>query len=75
MVISDLDDLSMVKNEDLIRILNRGQAMGDHEASVIFHHRKKGALNFLLGQGIDGTGGFIKDQHRRTTDHGSCDCQ
>ena len=64
-VASLLDDVAVVEDEDVIRILDGGQAVGDDEAGPVRHEVGHGFLDDALGTGVHGAGGLVQNQDRR----------
>ena len=60
---------------DLEQMTVSGKTVGDNKSRSAFHQLIHAILNKLLGTGINGTGCFIKDQYRRISNSGSCNCQ
>ena len=68
-----LDDVAVVEHHDHIGIAHGGQAVGDDEDRTALHQVIHAGLHDLLGTGIDGGRGLVKDQrgrigHRRASD-------
>ena len=60
-----LDDAPLLHDHDAVRVLDRGQPVGNDECSPALHQCVHAGLHQFLGAGIDGRRGFIQDQRRR----------
>ena len=63
------DDLTVVHDEDHIRLADGGKSVRHDKARSSFHHRSERVLNLHFGSGVDGGGGFVEDQHGRERKH------
>lgn len=65
----------VLHDQNDIGTLNGGEAVSDDEARAPFHHLSEGFLNLQLGARVNGGGRFVKNQHRRQTEHDARDAQ
>ena len=70
---ADFFDATIFEDDDLIGLKNRGEAMGDGDDRAAFGEEIEGALDFLFGLGIEGTGGFIEEENRGVFEEGAGD--
>ena len=58
-----LHNVAVPHDENQIRVLNGGEAVGDDEAGAAFHQIGHGLLDEVLGAGIHGGGGLVQNQN------------
>ena len=73
LVASPLDDLSVVKNHDHIRIHDSRKPVGYDEHRSSFHQLVHTSGHYSLGTGVYGGRRLVEDHHRRVCDGGSRD--
>ena len=56
---------ALVEHDDVVRVLDRGQAMRDHQRGAVLHQSLHGFLDQALRFGIQRAGGLVEDQDRR----------
>ncbi len=61
-----LHDLSLVHHDNPMGILDRGEAVGNNEGSTPLHQMLNRLLNQLFHLRIQGRGGFVENQNRRS---------
>ena len=66
-------DVAFAEDEDIVGVFDGGEAVGDDEGGAAFHEGVHGALDDLLGAGVDGRGGFIQDKDWLIGDDGTGD--
>ena len=59
-----IHDPTLFEHDNLIRLLHRGQAMGNHQNRAIGHGLLQAQLHRRLGLSIQGAGRFIQQQDR-----------
>ena len=62
---SFLDDLPLMEYGDLVAELAGGQTVGNIDSSLITGDVIELALDFSLGNGVEGSGGFVEDDEGR----------
>jgi hypothetical protein len=62
---SFLDCSPILQDNDVISLLNCGEAMCDGNSGTSFRNPVKGGLDDLFALGINCTGGFIEDNDTR----------
>ena len=67
------DDLSFVEDVDFVGVLDGGQAVGDGDGGACTHESLKGFLYESLALGVEGAGGFVKDEDGRVLEDGTGD--
>ena len=67
------DDVALVHNEDYVRILYGWEAVRNDERGLVLHKFFKRLLDFEFGAGVDGTRSLVEYEHRRVSEHDSCD--
>ena len=72
-MIAAFDDVSVFKDPDNIRVLNRAETMGDNKDSTSFPNAVPSFLNHGFGTGVNGRSSFIEDQNWRIGNCSSCD--
>jgi len=65
---------TVVKNEDLIALLNGAHSMSDNDGRSSLHGQIKGSGDFSLGIFIQSRSGLIKEKDLWFSDNGSGDC-
>ena len=65
------NDLSVGENDDLVRMLNGGKSVGNHEHGADIHHFFQGILNEDFRFGVDVRCRFIEDHNGGLMRHGS----
>ena len=70
-----LDDLAIVDDDDLVRIADRGQAMGNDETGAAFHQAQQRFLDARFGARVHAGGGFVEDEDARVGQDGAGDGQ
>ncbi len=65
------DNGPVVHHDDVVRVLDGGQPVGNDEAGPVLQQFAHGVLNLNFGPRIDGTGGFIQDENLGVGDKGS----
>ena len=70
-----LGDVAVFQNQNLVRVLDGGQAVGDDEAGFALHEPAHGCLHLALGAGVHVAGGLVQNQHLRVIEHGPGDGQ
>jgi hypothetical protein len=68
-VISLLYNMTIPHDEDQIRLLNGGKAMGHNEGGSALHHGIEGLLDPDFRTGINRGGCLIQEQHGRQAEH------
>ena len=68
-----LDDVAVANHQDHVGVSDRGQAMRDNKARAALHQRIHGALNKLLGTGIDVGSCLVQNQRRTVGQNGAGD--
>ena len=68
-----LFDDTVVEDEDAIGTANGGEAVGDGEDGAVLHQVVDRALHLLLGDGVEGAGGFVEDEDGRIAQDGAGD--
>ena len=74
-VAAALDDAAVLKDDDDIGVLDRGEPVGDDEDRPPAHQRVHTLLDNGLGTGVDGGGGLIEDHDRGIGHSGPGDAQ
>lgn len=69
------NNTSILHNQDFVSITDGGETMGYNKAGASFHKTLKSFLYHKLCTGIDTGCSFVKDQHRRQTEHNSGDAE
>ena len=64
LMISTLHYISVANDQDAVSVSDRGQAMGNYEAGLIFHQSPHSSLDLVLGAGVYVGSCLIQDQHR-----------
>ena len=59
------DDLAAIHDDDLVRVHQRGDALGDDDLGDLGPLRGQRLTDHGVGLGIDGAGGIVEDQHLR----------
>ena len=67
LVVALLNDISLLHEQDNIRIPYRGKAVRNDEAGASFHKLLHGLTDFCLCTGIHAGGGFVQNQDWRVT--------
>ena len=70
---SPFHDAALVDNQDLIRLGDGGEAVGNDEARAPLHQLPEGLLDVDFGPSVHGAGGFVQDQDRRVRQDGPGD--
>ena len=68
-----LDDLTVPQYQDLIRLANGAQTMGDDEAGAVGHEAFQRLLDQLFRRRVHAGGRFIQNQDRRVLQQGARD--
>src|SRR5471030_1878650 len=68
-----LDDAALVEDEDFVHGAEGGEAVGDADDGAVFGEMVDGFLDFGLGLGIEGGGGFVEDEEGGVADEGAGD--
>ena len=63
-MISCFDQLALVKKDDLVRVANRGESVGNQESGLCPANFLKGALNRSFGFIINRGGCLVKNHDR-----------
>ena len=66
-----LDDVAVANYQDHVGVADRGQAVCDNKAGAALHQRIRGALNKLLGAGIDVGCRLVQNQRRAVGQNGA----
>ena len=64
-------DPPVVEDEDFICMADCGKAMGDDEAGAAVHGAFEGFVDEALALGVEGGGGFIKQENSWVGEDGS----
>ena len=64
-VLAHGDDLAAIHDDDLVRVHQRGDALGDDDLRHFRPLRGQRLTDHGVGLGIDGAGGIVEDQHLR----------
>ena len=70
-VASDLDDASVIEDDDAVGALHGRQPMRNHHRRTSCHGCLQCALHDLLAFGIERAGRFVEQQQRRILQHGT----
>ena len=70
---SALDNAPIVEHENLVGVLDRGDAVRDDDARSLAHHAAEAAKYFSLGVGIHRREGVVEDEDPRILGHGARD--
>ncbi len=57
------DDAAAFEDDDFVGFADGGEAVGDDEDGAVLHEVFEGGLDLALGDGVDGGGGFVEDDH------------
>ena len=68
-------NIPVVHHQNKIRVLDRGESVGDDEAGFACHQIPDGLLNLPLGVGVDVAGRLVQYQHAGVIQHGPRDGQ
>src|SRR5688500_9276457 len=68
-----LHDATALEHEDLRRMLNRREAMGDDEYRASLEQPIDRLLNQPLRLGVEGRRGLVEDENRRVNEEGTRD--
>ena len=74
-MIALLDDLAVCQQDNIIGMLDGGQAVGNDQHGADVLHLFQRVLNEKLSLGVDVGGGLVQDHHRRTVDDGPGETQ
>ena len=66
-----LEDRAILQDDDVVRVLDGGQAVRDDKHRADRGHLQQGGLDDLLGFRIDVRGRFIEDEDLRLMQYGS----
>lgn len=66
-----LDDVSLPEDKNLVCLSDGAEAMGDDKAGAAAQECGEGVLDTGLCEGIDGAGGFIKDEQTGLDEEGA----
>ena len=70
-VVAALDDLTLLQYQNSLCIPDGGKAVGDDKDRAARHQTVHTLFDQFFRAGINGTGGFIQDQHRRIGHRGA----
>ena len=72
-VLTAFDYFTFVEDVDDVGVLDGGKAMGDGDGGAGLHQSVEGFLNEVLAFGVEGGGGFVKDEDGRVLEDGTGD--
>lgn len=72
-VLTGLNDFPVFQNDNQIRIAHRGKTMRNDDRGAFRHQFVERMLHDGFGNGVQRTGGFVKDQNGRIVQNGPCD--
>ena len=75
MVISLLNNVSVLHHQNNVSVTDRGKPVGHNKAGSALHHSRKRVLDFQLRSGINGRCRFVQNQHGRQTKHDTGDAE
>jgi hypothetical protein len=67
-------DAATVDDDDLVRLLDRTQAMGDENHGTTLEITVDGLLDDVLALGVESRGGLVEQKNNRPTNKGTGDC-
>ena len=70
-----LDDLAVVDDDDVVRVADGAQAVGDDKGGAAFHQAQEALLNARLGARVDAAGGLVEDEDVGIGEDGAGDGQ
>src|SRR5690606_36078842 len=68
-----LDDLATDDDEDLVRLTDRAETVGDHEARTALHEPQHRLLDVPLRPRVDAAGRLVEDEDGRVAEDGARD--
>ena len=66
-----LDDNAVVHDDNEVGMADGGEAVGNDDAGASLHELVEGLLHGHLAFGVEGAGGFVKDEDGRVFEHGA----
>ena len=69
------DNLSVVDDDDVVRIADGAQSVRDHKRSPPLHQAQQRFLDARFGARVNTAGGFIQNQNAGIGENGARDCQ
>src|SRR5262249_7361272 len=69
-----LDDLALVKHDNLVNADDSGESMPNHQCGPVARHALKRILNFFFRMTVQRGSRLIENQNRRPFENCTCDC-
>ena len=63
-------NLSLIEDDDIVRVLHRGQPVGDHQHRFVPGQRLKGLLDLMLVLRVSEGGGLVQHHDRGVLQNG-----